>query len=77
MGGGFSFPEAGSHQSICQVVSVMVRSPGLLVTFVYGVKGCHCSTKPTWERKSGAISKAVIFGKLKVMGFLQGSPSYI
>lgn len=32
MGGGFSFPEAGNHQSICQAVSATVRSPGLSVT---------------------------------------------
>lgn len=37
MGGGVSFPEAGRHHSICWVVSAMVRSPGLLVTLVYGV----------------------------------------
>lgn len=49
MGGGVSFPEAGSHQSIRQVVSVMVLSPGLLVTLVYGIKGRHCSTNPTFS----------------------------
>lgn len=47
-----SLPKAESRQSISQVVSVMVRSPGLLVMLVYGVKGCHCSTNPTWDRKN-------------------------
>lgn len=52
MGGGFCFPEAGSHQSIFRVVSAMVLCPGLLVTLVYGVNDVTAApTQPEREEE--------------------------
>lgn len=57
MGGGFCFPEAGSHQSICQVVSAMVLCPGL-VTLVYGVWDVTAAPTQPEKEEVGAVRKS-------------------
>lgn len=60
---GFSFPEAGSHQSVSQVVSAMVRSPGLLVTCLWR-KGMSLQHQPNLRKKRLELLGKQLFGNL-------------